>query len=231
MSRITHILFDLDDTLFDFRRAEREALKKTLCHFGIDPSEEMLARYSAINLAQWKLLEQGKLTRAEVKVRRYRLLFEEFHLPFDASEAAKIYENLLGIGHYFIPGAPGMLQTLSKKYALYIVSNGTAKVQQGRLKSADIERFVKGIFISETVGFNKPSREFFDACFAEIPDLSRESTVIVGDSLSSDILGGKNAGICTVWFNPHGEPNNSPVQPDFEIKSLEDLHGVLDQIV
>ncbi len=227
---ITHILFDLDDTLFDFHRAEKEALRKTLIHFGVDPTDEILSRYSVINQAQWKLLEQGKLTRAQVKIRRYQLFFEEFSLPFDPTEAAKTYESLLSIGHYFIPGAEQLLENLCKDYNLYIVSNGTTAVQEGRLKSADLSRFVKRVFISEAVGFNKPSREFFDACFAQIPGLTRDRTIIVGDSLSSDIQGGINAGIRTVWFNPKGDVNDSIVQPDFEIRVLEDLYDILTKL-
>lgn len=226
---IRHILFDLDDTLLDFRRAEKEALCKTLRRMGVEPTEQMLSRYSVLNLSQWKLLEQGRLTRAEVKVRRYQLLFEEFGLSCDPLETTRIYEQMLAIGHYYMDGAEELLQTLSKRYALYVVSNGTAKVQHSRMASAGIERFLKDTFISETIGFDKPSRAFFDACFAKIPDFSPKNALIVGDSLTSDIQGGKNAGIATAWFNPHRAENHGPVQPDYEIHTLPELYDVLEQ--
>lgn len=208
--KIDTILFDLDDTILDFKKAERAALKKTLLELGIEPEERILQRYSEINQAQWKLLELGKLVRSEVKLRRYRLLFEEFGIKESAERAAKIYETQLGIGHYFVDGAEEMLLELSGKCRLYLVTNGTACVQKGRIASAGIGHYFQDIFISEEIGFNKPDREFFERCFAKIPDFRKENTIIVGDSLSSDILGGINAGIQTVWFNPAGTGKNAP---------------------
>ena len=224
---IQNILFDLDDTLLDFRTAEKTALTKTLLHLGIEPKEEILARYSALNLAQWKLLEQGKITREEVKVRRYQLLFDEIGAECSAADATEYYERQLGIGHYFIDGAEELLKKLSKDYRLYLVSNGSAAVQKGRIESADIARYLKGIFISQQIGFDKPSAAFFTRCFSKIPGFEKRKTIIVGDSLSSDIKGGKNAGITTVWFNPDRVENNSGIRPDYEIDRLLDLIPLL----
>lgn len=220
---IKNILLDLDDTLLDFHKAEKAALIKTLVQLGIEPEEKTLARYSAINAAQWKLLEQGKILRDELKVRRYRLLFDEFGIDSSAEKAAEYYENYLGVGHYFIDGAEELLNSLAPHYRLFLVSNGTASVQKGRIESAGIEKFFSGIFISQLIGYNKPSREFFNFCFAEIPGFKREESVIVGDSLSSDIQGGKNAGISTIWFNPHGAKNTSAIVPDRVIAHLYEL--------
>ena len=201
---IRNVLFDLDDTLFDFHKAEKIALTKTLVHFGIDPTEETLALYSTINAAHWKRLELGEISREEVKVGRYRELFETIGVECDPVKATAYYESMLAIGHYFMPGAPELLGELYRKYRLYIVSNGTAKVQEGRIGSSGITKYMDGIFISQILGANKPDKQFFDICFAEIPDFSLSETVIIGDSLSSDIKGGINAGITTVWFNPKG---------------------------
>ena len=167
---IRNVLFDLDDTLFDFHKAEKIALTKTLVHFGIDPTEETLALYSTINAAHWKRLELGEISREEVKVGRYRELFKTIGVECDPVKATAYYESMLAIGHYFMPGAPELLEELYRKYRLYIVSNGT-----------------DGIFISQILGANKPDKQFFDICFAEIPDFSLSETVIIGDSLSSDI--------------------------------------------
>ena len=134
---IRNVLFDLDDTLFDFHKAEKIALTKTLVHFGVDPTEETLALYSSINAAHWKRLELGELSREEVKVGRYRELFETIGVERDPEEATAYYENMLGVGHYFIPGAPELLEELHGKYRLYIVSNGTAKVQERRISSSE----------------------------------------------------------------------------------------------
>lgn len=227
---IRNVLFDLDDTLFDFHKAEKIALTKTLVHFGIDPTEETLALYSTINAAHWKRLELGEISREEVKVGRYRELFKTIGVECDPVKATAYYESMLAIGHYFMPGAPELLEELYRKYRLYIVSNGTAKVQEGRIGSSGIAEYMDGIFISQILGANKPDKQFFDICFAEIPDFSLSETVIIGDSLSSDIKGGINAGITTVWFNPKGIENNNDIKPDYTIKELSEVPGLLSQI-
>jgi 2-haloacid dehalogenase len=227
---IRNVLFDLDDTLFDFHKAEKIALTKTLVHFGIDPTEETLALYSTINAAHWKRLELGEISREEVKVGRYRELFKTIGVECDPVKATAYYESMLAIGHYFMPGAPELLEELYRKYRLYIVSNGTAKVQEGRIGSSGITKYMDGIFISQILGANKPDKQFFDICFAEIPDFLLSETVIIGDSLSSDIKGGINAGITTVWFNPKGIENDSDIKPDYTIKELSEVPGLLSQI-
>ena len=227
---IRNLLFDLDDTLFDFHKAEKIALTKTLVHFGIDPTEETLALYSTINAAHWKRLELGEISREEVKVGRYRELFKTIGVECDPVKATAYYESMLAIGHYFMPGAPELLEELYGKYRLYIVSNGTAKVQEGRIGSSGIKKYMDGIFISQILGANKPDKQFFDICFAEIPDFSLSETVIIGDSLSSDIKGGINAGITTVWFNPKGIENDNDIKPDYTIKELSEVPGLLSQI-
>lgn len=227
---IRNVLFDLDDTLFDFHKAEKIALTKTLVHFGIDPTEETLALYSTINAAHWKRLELGEISREEVKVGRYRELFKTIGVECDPVKATAYYESMLAIGHYFMPGAPELLEELYGKYRLYIVSNGTAKVQEGRIGSSGIKKYMDGIFISQILGANKPDKQFFDICFAEIPDFSLSETVIIGDSLSSDIKGGINAGITTVWFNPKGIENDSDIKPNYTIKELSEIPGLLSQI-
>ena len=227
---IRNILFDLDNTLFDFDKAEALAVRRTLLELGVDPSPAVVTRYSQLNLAQWKLLELGQLTRQEVKLRRYQLLFEELGIRQDPGKAARIYETQLGIGHYFIEGAEELLLELHGNYRLYLVTNGTASVQKSRLQSSGIQPFFQGIFISEDLGADKPSAAYFDACFARIPDFQKEETVIVGDSLTSDIKGGVNAGIRTIWFHPSSAANETGIQPDYELHALKDLPQLLTRI-
>ncbi|MBS1402846.1 MAG: noncanonical pyrimidine nucleotidase, YjjG family [Oscillospiraceae bacterium] len=227
---IKTVLFDLDDTLLDFHKAEAIALRKTLIALEVEPSEATIARYSEINAAQWRLLEEGKLTREQVLTRRFSILFDELGVERSSAQAKKIYEHLLGIGHYFIPGAPEVLAALAPKYDLYLVSNGTATVQESRLESAGIEPYFKNIFISQAIGFDKPQKEFFDRCFAQIPNFVREEAIIVGDSLTSDMRGGCNAGIRTCWFNPHRKPRCAEIPVDYEIAALVELPALLEQI-
>ncbi len=224
------VLLDLDDTILDFHKAERIALEKTLVALGLEPRDEVLSRYSEINAAQWRLLEQGKLTRDEVKERRYQLLFEEFGLDVDPIKAARTYEHNLSIGHYFIEDAERVLEELSTKYELYLVSNGSVDIQMPRIASAGIEKYFTRMFISEAVGYNKPDTAFFEAVFSAIPDFDKQKAVIIGDSLSSDILGGKNAGITTVWFHPSNEATAISLHPDYIITQLKQLPQLLKRL-
>ena len=222
------LLLDLDDTILDFHKAEDIALGKTLESFGLEPSHAVRARYSLINKAHWERLERKELTREQVLVGRFDVLFSEYGIAVDPEACARRYEENLSIGHYFLPGAREALESLSRKYKLYMVSNGTAKVQIGRLESANISHFFQEIFISQQVGVNKPDREFFTRCFARIPDFDPGKAMIVGDSLTSDIQGGINAGIATCWVNPGHKPQTVPA--DYEIESLAQLEKLLENV-
>lgn len=224
---IKNIFFDLDNTLFDFYASEKKALKKTLIHFGLSPDEKMLERYSEINLEHWKRLEKGELTREQVKVGRYRQLFEEYEVDISPEEATSFYEKKLSEEGDLMDGALDILQFLKGKYRLYVVSNGTLICQQGRMKNTGITNFFETHFISQQIGYEKPQKEFFDHCFKNIPDFKKEETIIVGDSISADIIGGKNAGIKTVWFNTKKEFSSLP---DYEIHALSELKILLERI-
>ena len=227
---IKTVFFDLDDTLLDFRKAEAAAVARVLREAGIEPTEAVVQRYHELNIAQWELLEEGKLTREQVLLRRFDLLFEELGVVRSSREICDRYEGYLGQGHFFIPGAPEVLKQLAPKYDLYLASNGSAAVQRVRLESAGIRGYFKDMFVSENMRANKPSLAFFEACFAAIPDFSRETAIIVGDSLTSDIRGGIGAGIRTCWFNPHGKPQRPDIVPDCQIESLTQLPALVETL-
>lgn len=226
----TAILLDIDDTLLDFHKAEIAALTETLRRIGIEPQDATLIRYSEINVQMWEKLERGELTRDEVLVKRFELLFAELGEERSGREAAETYEGLLAGKAYLLPGAKELLETLYGRYELYIVSNGCAAVQDSRIGLAGIGGYFKGIFVSERVGADKPSKEFFDRCFGTMEGFSRERAIIVGDSLTSDILGGINAGIRTCWFDPKGKPGRDDIRPDFVISELMQLPALLEDI-
>ncbi|MBQ3482537.1 MAG: YjjG family noncanonical pyrimidine nucleotidase [Oscillospiraceae bacterium] len=230
MAERKKILFDIDDTILDFRTAERNAIRQTFGEFSVPADESVLRRYSEINLALWQRLELGTISREVLLVERFRMLFSELGLDAPEREVQQRYESLLESGHYFIPGAPELLAELFPRYDLYLVSNGNVVTQESRLKSAGISPFFKDIFISERVGANKPSKLFFDRCFAAIPGFRREDAIIVGDSLSSDILGGINAGVRTCWFNPDRLTAEGAIRPDYEILELGELPPLLEEI-
>ena len=222
------IFLDLDDTLLDFHKAEAAALARALTQLGVDPAPAVIARYSAINAQQWRLLEEGKFTRDEILTRRFDILFQELGVEVSSALARRTYEGFLGQGHTFIPGAEELLKALVRRYDLYLVSNGTAAVQAGRIASAGIAPYFKEIFISEAMGLHKPQREFFDACFAAIPGFCRQEALIIGDSLTSDIRGGNNAGIRTCWFNPQGKLRPADIHVDYEVSALSQIPPLLE---
>ena len=226
---IEFLFLDLDDTILDFHQAERIALAATLRSFGVEPEPDVLDRYHIINQWHWEQLEKGLMTREQVQTGRFAVLFRELGKTVEPKECSARYHENLSRGHFFLPGAEEAVKGLSKKYRLYLASNGTASVQHGRLRSAGLYRYFEGIFISEELGANKPSKAFFDACFAKIPDFDPGKAVVVGDSLTSDILGGKNAGLPTVWVNPSHKPRRDIV-PDYEIESLVQLEALLEAI-
>lgn len=227
---IEFLFLDLDDTILDFHKAESIAIRKTFSQLGIDPTDAVCSRYSVINKQCWERLERKELTREEVVVERFAALFRELSSDADPVACAKRYETNLSIGHYFLPGAEEALEQLSPKYHLYLASNGTAKVQAGRLESANISHFFAEIFISQEIGANKPSVEYFERCFARIPDFDPAKAMIVGDSLTSDILGGINAGIRTCWVNPDHKPGRDDIHPDYEIEYLSQLASLLETL-
>ena len=226
---IEFLFIDLDDTILDFHKAEHIALAKTLRSFGLEPTENVLARYSLINKAHWEMLERKEITREVLLVRRFAVLFEEFGLEVDPQLCARTYESNLSQGHYFLPGAEEAVERLSRKYKLYLASNGTARVQAGRLESANISRYFQGVFISQEIGANKPDALYFQRCFARIPGFDSTKAMMVGDSLSSDILGGKQAGMLTCWVNPTGKAPSADICPDYEIQRLDQLEALLER--
>lgn len=222
------VFLDLDNTILDFDAAEAAALPAALLENGVTPSEELNARYHVINNEEWEKYERGEITRDRVLISRYERLFAEFGITADPVKTEDCYRRRLSVGHYFVPGAPELLEYLkSRKYLLYLASNGVAATQKTRLESAGIVPYFEDIFISETTGFHKPEPEYFDYCFRRIPGFAKSCAIMIGDSLSSDIRGGINAGIDTCWFNRCGVENRSGLTPAFTIRSLGELKKIL----
>lgn len=225
------VLLDLDDTILNFGIAEHEAIKKAMGDLGIDNSDAVISRYSEINKLHWEMLERGEITRAQVLLGRFEVLLKDLGIEDRNSVLACIlrdtYEQNLSRGHWFMPGAEQMLEEIKDKYRLFLCSNGTPIVQEGRLKSSGIGPCFEKIFISEAIGYNKPAKEYFDRCFESIPGLDLSRCIIIGDSLSSDIQGGINAGIRTCWYNPKFAENKKNIEPDYEIYDLKQVSVLL----
>ena len=227
---IRNLLLDLDDTLLDFKRAEAIAIRETMAELGIEPSDENVALYSRINRSCWAKLELGEYTRDEVLHNRFDMFFAALGVTGDAHATQKIYEYKLSLGAFYLDGAVELLNSLLGKYRLYLATNGIVNVQTRRIKDSGIGKYFDGIFVSEKIGYNKPDKRFFDSVFEAIPDFRHDETLIVGDGLASDIKGGINAGIKTVYFNPRRLENTTGIIPDYEIGSLSELPTLIEKI-
>ena len=224
---IRFVLLDLDDTILDFHKAEAIALSGTLQALGIEPTPERIALYSRINAAQWRRLEAGELTRAEVLTTRFHLFFEEIGVMRSCDETQREYEARLSQGHYLISVHTLTYQRLPiLAYFCRDIINLIFKPEKGQ----KLTLYFQDIFISEQIGADKPSSLFFERCFARIPEFSRAQAIIVGDSPTSDIQGGINAGIRTCWFNPRNLAPSAEHPADHEIHTLYELGPLLRRI-
>lgn len=219
---INTILFDLDDTLLDFQKAVEKSLFKTLIHYNIEPTENMILMYKEISSKLYKDFEKGLISASDRRNMRYKLLFDSLNVNHSPSEATDYYNKQLSIGHYFVDGAEEVLKQLYGKYRLYIASNGYTNVQMSRIESANIEQYFEAIFISEAIGYEKPDICFFEKCFKQIDNLNKSQTVIIGDNLKADIKGGQQVGIKTIWYNPK-KSSYVDIIPNYQIHSLSEL--------
>lgn len=202
MNKYSTILFDLDMTILDFDRCERDALKEAFTAFGINPDDELLKSYHEINKACWKELELKLIDRGELAVKRFRITLLQNNIKgIDPVELGDCYKKNLAQYAYFMPGAKEMLKDAASKYKLYLITNGSTIIQNSRIKIAGISDLFEDIFISESIGHDKPSVEFFDCIRNRIAENDLSKMLIVGDSLSSDIKLGINVGIDTVLFD------------------------------
>lgn len=221
------LLFDVDDTLLDFQAAEQKALHALFRNEGFVLTEEMEATYKTINGQLWRRFELGEIDKATVTDTRFSRLFETYGKSVDGKKMGELYREFLAQGHDLLGNSQAIIAELATTYELYIVTNGVAKTQYQRLDRAQLTPFFKQIFVSEEIGYQKPMRAYFDYVFARIPQFELSKTMIIGDSLASDIQGGNQAGIDTVWLNPAKTDNRSMIQPTYEIDQLEKLIPLL----
>lgn len=200
------LLFDADDTLLDFGKSESEAVRDCLISRGLPSDDGTISIYSEINQRHWKMLERGEITRERLYVERFAAFCREMGFDCDAQSFSEDYLKALSTKSYLLDGALDMCAELSKTHKMYVVTNGNAGVQHGRFDPSPIAKYFIRSFISEEMGSTKPAVEFFNRVFAEIPNFEPSRAIIIGDSLSSDIQGGINAGIDTCWYDPKRKP-------------------------
>lgn len=223
MPRFETLLFDADNTLFDFSSAEKKAITQTMQCFDIVPDTALIVAYSRINDEMWHRLERGEITKAALRTARFEEFCRQFGFSCDASQMASTYLGALSAQTALIEGALDVCRTLSGACRLYIVTNGIKSVQTRRFSASLLKDYFSGVFISEEIGFEKPHRGYFEAVARQIENFIPQRTLLIGDSLSSDIKGGIDAGLPTCWFNPERKKAPEDLAIDFEIAALHEL--------
>ncbi len=228
MAKFDTILWDVDQTLLDFKKSEDYAIRYCFRKFGKEASDEAVAIYSRINEGFWKRIEKGEINRKDALVQRFEQLFQQIgEQDMDAGAFQKEYAEALGSVYYYLDDSYELVKNLRGKYRQYLVTNGVTLTQMKKLRLSGFDQLADGIFVSEQIGIPKPHKDFFEKCFSMIPGFCKETAVIVGDSLSSDMRGGNNAGIATCWYNPAGLKSLSDVKIDYEIRNLKEIWDIL----
>lgn len=228
MGKFNTILWDIDQTLLDFAKSQEYALKYSLEQFGRKMDEGILARYDEINAAYWKRHELGEISVNELQVRRFDTLFLQSGITgISSKDFHAVYQNALGSVFYFRDDAYQLCSRLKGKVRQYAVTNGNASTQRNKLRLSGLDQIFEDIFISEEIGCPKPQNLYFERCFQKIENFQKDQTLIVGDSLSSDMQGGNNAGIVCCWYNPNGKENHTGLRIDYEIQNLWEVEDIL----
>ena len=227
---IRTVLWDVDGTLLDFSAAEKAAIRAMFAKFGLGKcTDTMLARYSAINISFWQRLERNELSKIQVLTGRFEQFFSEYGISrrivpeFNAN-----YQLALGDTIVYQNDSLSVVKALKGKVKQYVVSNGTVVAQTKKLERSGLGELMDGIFLSEKLGVEKPCAAFFELVFSEIQPDDLSAVLIIGDSLTSDIQGGMNAGINTCWYNPGRKPVPDGYRVDYDIADLHELIPLLE---
>lgn len=227
MKQYDYLLFDLDDTIFDFQAAQKKALDRIIQGY-VPQIDEAVFRtvYNKINRHLWSEYENGKIMKSYIMLNRFTLTFKELAVIADGETAALDYQKYLSEGYDLLPGALESLKQLKKEgYPMYVVSNGEFHTQMSRLAGADITQYFEAIYISEQTGSQKPNTKFFDYVFTHSPEIEKTKTLIIGDSISSDIKGAQNYGLDSCWFNVFQEQQTSGAT--YEVSNHQQLQNLL----
>ena len=228
---ITTILWDVDGTLLDFGAAERAAIRAMFQEFGLgECTDEMLSRYSAINTSFWERLERNEITKAQVLTGRFEQFFSEYGIDTGIISAFNAeYQHKLGDTIVYRDDSYNVVTALKERVRQYVVSNGTIIAQTKKLRLSKFGELMDGVFLSEQLGIEKPNVAFFEKVFSDLQPEDLSKVMIVGDSLTSDIRGGMNAGIKTCWYNPKKAPVPEQYRVDYVISDLRELIGIVDR--
>jgi len=221
----TTLLFDIDDTLLDFKKTEKYAITETFKACGLQPTEKLISDYSAVNQRLWEQYQKGEITKDRLVIKRFEDIAKMYDLQLDPVKTNQQFLENNSNGWFLLEGAKEALTALKEKYAVYAVTNALLWVSTKRLKGSGLYPLFRKVFNSDEIGASKPNKEFFDVVFANIEEKDKSKILIIGDSLSSDIAGGINAGIDTCWINPENKTTHLDVT--YTIKSVTELLNIL----
>ena len=222
------LLFDVDNTLLDFDANEKESFKSMILDKGEEYSEELYETYKKMNHRMWEAVERGEITIDDVLYTRFSKLMNMYRKEVDGIEYENTYRFYLNRGIQEMPNVHEVLSELKKNHRLYVITNGIKETQDSRMNRSGLVKYFEERFISESIGANKPSSEFFDYVKNSIDDFNPSNTLIIGDSLTSDIKGGNLAGIDTCWFCKEGTVNSTGIIPTYEIHALDELFEIIE---
>lgn len=227
MKNYKHLIFDLDNTLLDFNDTEEQALKSVFKEFNVPETIESFDTYKTINKGLWSSLEKGMISREDIFNNRFALFFNEYSLKVDGVKAEQLYRNFLNEGCKTIKNADLLLSKLKKKdYRIYAGTNGMGITQRKRLLDSQLLPYFDELFISEEIGYEKPDAQFFDTIFDSLQITDKDSCLMIGDSLSSDILGAQNARIDSVLYTP--EENLVSSTATYTVNDLMRIYSLLE---
>ncbi len=224
--KYTSLFLDLDNTLLDFYKAEKWAIEQTLKEFDLSVDKNTIELYSSINLSFWQSFERGEIPKNAIFEGRFKTLLSLLNEERNIKAISNFYCKSLSLAYYKMEGADEVLTYLKNKgYKLYATTNGFAFTQYNRIEKSGLGKYFDKIFVSEDLGYQKPDKEYFEACISKIPEKNSRRILVIGDSQSSDILGGINAGLDTCWFNTDN------IQPkynsNYQIGHLTELKNIL----
>lgn len=223
MKKYKTLLLDIDDTVLSFSKAERKALTLTLSKVGLNVTDKILEHYHEINIKYWQMVERNEISRDDCLILRFKEFLPLYKINYDPKEFEDLYRFYLNKQYFVMKNARKVLKELQKHYRIYAVTNGVKETQKYRISKSNMEQYFLKSFISEEIGFNKPSIEFFNHVKENIKDFDIKTTLIIGDSLTSDVKLGINSNIDTCWFNFKYQDNKTNIKPTYEITSLIEL--------
>ena len=222
------LLFDADNTLFDFHQASKLSFQQLMTEFEIEWNEDLYSNYKKRNHEVWSDFEEGKIDTYQLKSKRFQLFFQDQNLDFDPNLANDTYLRLLVKNAVLLDGAKGLIHELhTQRYPMAIITNGLKEVQRLRLKNAGLYGYFNHIIVSDEIGVAKPDHEYFDYINDLMRRPSKDKVLVIGDNLHSDIIGGINYGYDTCWFNIDNQEKPSQINPKHTITNLDQLGGLI----